>query len=143
MTARDHNKLLGIFFLIQGGLCLFAGILVTLIYGGMGAFILTSGRDSEAQTVGGVFLALGLVLGVVFLAFAGFVLLTGWKIYKEQQSGRTMGIIASVLSLLSFPLGTALGVYGLWFLLGDMGKNLYERGVMMTNNAPPTPKGWQ
>ncbi|MEJ7701565.1 MAG: hypothetical protein WKF71_18255 [Pyrinomonadaceae bacterium] len=37
MTAKEHNKLLAIFFLINGGLQALGGIFVTLIYGGIGA----------------------------------------------------------------------------------------------------------
>ena len=36
MTARDHNNLLGIFFLIQGGLLTFVGLIMALVYGGIG-----------------------------------------------------------------------------------------------------------
>lgn len=141
MTARDHNKLLGIFFLINGGLAAFAGILVAVIYGGMGTLMFTSAREEEAQTVGGIFMALGVLVGILVLTFSIFYLVTGWKICKEAQIGRVLGIIASVLSLMSVPLGTALGIYGLWFLLGDQGKALYEGGE--SAYAPPPPNSWQ
>ena len=53
MTARDHNKLLSIFFFIMGGLQLFAAIIVILMYGGMGTFFLTSSGREEEQAMGG------------------------------------------------------------------------------------------
>lgn len=141
MTSRDHNKLLGIFFLINGGLAAFAGVLVAVIYGGMGTLMFTSAREEEAQTVGGIFMALGVLIGIFVLVFSVFYLVTGWKIYKEAPIGRILGIIASVLSLMNFPLGTALGIYGLWFFFGDQGKAFYEGG--QGGFSPPPPNSWQ
>lgn len=141
MTARDHNRLLGIFFLIIGGLSALGGIFIGLLYGGMGALMLSSGRDNEAQTVGGFFLVFSIFVSVLVFAFAIFYLVTGWKIYKESSSGRILGIIASILGLMNFPLGTALGIYGLWFFFGEMGKRFYEGS--MASQVPPPPNSWQ
>ena len=144
MTARDHNKLLSIFFFIMGGLQLFAGVIVIFVYGGLGTVMLSTARKSEEQTMGGVFLVLAVVVGLFVLAFAGLFLFTGWKLLKEQAIGRTLGIIGSILSLMSFPLGTALGVYGLWFFFGDQGKAFYSgyRGNL-NSQPPPPPNSWQ
>ena len=144
MTAKEHNNLLGIFILIQGGLTVFAGLLLVLIYGGMGVALIGGGRDDEARLVGGMIFVIGLIVAVVIIAFSALYLYTGFKIRKQQSIGRTLGIIVSVLSLFSFPLGTALGVYGLWFLLGDMGKELYlGHPAGFTTNPPPPPNSWQ
>jgi hypothetical protein len=145
MTARDHSKLLGIFFMIQGGLQLFAGVLVGLIYGGMGVMFLSTARRAEEQTMGGIFLVMSVVIGLLILALAAFDFLTGWKLHKQKSSARTLGIIASCLSLLSFPLGTALGIYGLWFFFGDAGKNYNYGNETAGNNfsSPPPPQSWQ
>ena len=77
MTARDHNKLLSIFFFIMGGLQLFAAILVILMYGGMGTFFLTSSGRNDEQAMGGMFLVLGFVIGIFILVFAGLFLFHG------------------------------------------------------------------
>jgi hypothetical protein len=47
----------------------------------------------------------------------------------------TGGIIVSGLSLLHFPLGTALGIYGLWVLLNEQSRQLLESGGTL---PPPT-----
>lgn len=144
MTAKDHNKLLSIFFFVLGGIQLLAAIFIALMYGGMGTMFLATGRRGEEQMVGGIFLILSIVVGLIVLVFAGFFLLTGWNVLKERRAGRIMGIIASCLSLLSFPLGTALGVYGLWFFFGDAGKNFYA-GISSGASEPrtPSPNSWQ
>ena len=144
MTAKDHNNLLGIFFLIQAGLAALAGIFLTLIYGGVGVAMMGAGTRDEDQMVGGIMFAVGLVVGVLVLALAAFYLFTGLKVRKQAGIGRTLGIVASVLALFSFPLGTALGVYGLWFFLGDLGRALYS-GVQggPSYTVPPPPSSWQ
>jgi small-conductance mechanosensitive channel len=144
MTAKEHNNLLGIFILIQGGLTVFVGLLLVLIYGGMGVALMGAGPDDGARMAGGMIFVIGLIVAVVVIAFSALYLYTGFKIRKQQSIGRTLGIIVSVLSLFSFPLGTALGIYGLWFLLGDMGKELYlGQPTGFPTNPPPPPNSWQ
>ncbi len=143
MTAKDHNKLLAIFFLINGGLQALGGIVVTLIYGGIGAAFMTNARRSEDQMLGGFFLIFAIVAAMVIFVFAGIAFFSGWKLLKEKSGARTWGIIASCIALLGFPLGTALGIYGLLFLLGDNGKQFYRGANSPGNYPPPPPNQWQ
>jgi hypothetical protein len=143
MTAKDHNRLLGIFFLIHGGLQAFGGIFVALIYSGLGAVMMSNARKSNEQAMGGFFVVMGIVVAVIVLVMAGFSLLAGWKLFKEKSAARTLGIIASCIALLSVPLGTALGIYGLWFFFGEHGKQFYAGGNASNNFQPPPPNNWQ
>ena len=145
MTARDHNKLLSIFYFVMAGLQILGGVFVALVYGVIGGAALSTARRDDEQIMGGIFLGLAVVVGVVMLAIGGFTLLTGFKVLRERPIGRTLGIILSILVLLSFPLGTALGIYGLWFFFGDVGKNFYAglgRGPYAPP-PPPAPNSWQ
>ncbi|HEX6124386.1 MAG TPA: hypothetical protein VFZ23_03360 [Pyrinomonadaceae bacterium] len=145
MTARDHNKLLAIFYFIMAGLQLFGGIIMAFIYIIMGGAVMSSSGRSDEQIMGGVFVGIGIVVGVIMIALGGFTLLTASKVLKEKPIGRTLGIIISILVLLSFPIGTALGVYGLWFFFGEMGKNFYASLADSTYSPPPppAPNSWQ
>jgi len=95
MTEREHLKLLAGFFFISGLLYAFS-------------WIVTGGLRGN-----------NLLLGL----FAGFYMVTGWKMQNQKQGAGTFGIIASFLSLFSVPLGTALGIYGLWFFIQRQGKH--------------------
>lgn len=147
MTVREKNKLVGIFLMAHGGLQAFAMIIIGLIYGGVGVAMLLGGRKGEEQVVGIVFIAMIAVLAIVGLIFILPQVLGGYKIFKERPNARTWGIIGSILSCLSFPLGTAAGVFGLVFLCGEEGKRFYLGG--MPQNAfnaqpqPPPPNSWQ
>ncbi len=46
----------------------------------------------------------------------GLALVTGLALLHARSWGRILALIAAVLALLKFPLGTALGVYTLWVL---------------------------
>jgi len=63
--------------------------------------------------------------------------------------GRIVAIIAAILSLIRFPLGTALGIWTLIVLLGYRNTTLYEqfrsdgdllaqRALIRRTNAPPS-----
>jgi hypothetical protein len=44
-------------------------------------------------------------------------ILAGLGLYKRKEWARILTLIISVLNLISFPLGTALGVYSIWALV--------------------------
>ncbi len=145
MAAKDTNKLAGIFLMIHGGIqTLIMGIFV-LIYGGIGVGMLTTARKDDEQVAGAFLIGFALIIGFIFLLFIIPQLLGGWKMIKEKPNARTWGIIGSIVACLSFPLGTAAGVFGLVFLFGDEGKQFYLGGNSYSNNAfpPPPPNNWQ
>ena len=146
MTAQEHNRLISIFFHIQGGLQVLAGILMVLIYIGAGGFFMAAASREDEQFIGGLLIVVGIVVAVIVFAFAILDFYAAFKIGKTQRIGRTLGIVLGILSLFSFPIGTALGVYALWFFFGDMGKTLYNvdgSGTGPQYAPPPPANSWQ
>ncbi|MCY7377293.1 MAG: hypothetical protein LH472_15145 [Pyrinomonadaceae bacterium] len=145
MTAKEQNKLVGIFLMIHGGIQSLVMIFIALFYGVIGAGVFASAQRQEEQIIGAV-----LVAAIVFIIFFSLLfiipqLVGGWKIYKEAPNARIWGIIGSIVACLSFPLGTAAGVFGLVFLFGEEGKRFYLGG---NSYAPPSfpsppPNNWQ
>lgn len=147
MTAKEHNKLVGIFLMAHGGLQLMVMIILALVYGGLGTFFIANARRDEEAMMGVFFIA-----AILFILFFTLILvvpqlLGGWKMLKERPGARTWGIIASIVSCLNFPLGTAAGIYGLWFLFGDEGKRFYLGGGSSSQQQqmfnPPPPNNWR
>jgi hypothetical protein len=56
------------------------------------------------------------VLAVATLALVGLSVSVGWGLMNRRPWARTVAIVAAVLALLKFPIGTALGIYTLWVL---------------------------
>lgn len=144
MTAKEHNKLVGIFLMAHGGLQALVMIILGLVYGVVGSAIFVGGQKSEDKMVGAIFVGLVVILFFVALVFMLPQIIAGLKLVREKPGARTWGIVGSIISCLSFPLGTAVGVYGLWFLFGEEGKRFYLGGAQPVHQdqAPP-PNSWQ
>ncbi len=127
MTAKEHNKTLGILFLVYTGLQLLGAVVAFFAMVGMLGFIASEARGRDAAPLA--------IMTVVFICamFVAVLLLipslvAGLKMRKGKLSGRTWGIIAAIIALLNIPLGTVLGIYALWFLFSEGGKNFYLGG---------------
>ena len=66
------------------------------------------------------------ILGFVGFAGAGFLItlslpgfLAGYGLLKRRRWGRILGIVVAVIDLFEIPVGTAVGLYGLWVLTAD------------------------
>jgi hypothetical protein len=135
MTPTGHNKILGILHLAYGGLS-------ALIMLGVAIFLLVI-RDLEGEAgrpmPGGVFALVMMALLVMAVVQVTPSFLAGYALLKRKRWAKTMGIIGAMVAGLSFPLGTALCVYTLWFLFGDSGKFLYHKAAYA---LPPGEASW-
>jgi len=146
MTPQEHNRLISILFHVQGGIQVLVGLFFAVVYIGMGGVFVAIGEQQEQQFIGGIFLVVGIVAAVIVFAFAALDFYAAFKIGRMQPIGRTLGIVVAILSVLNFPLGTALGAYALWFFFGDQGKVLYNidgAGTAPNYSPPPPPNSWQ
>jgi hypothetical protein len=131
---RDHIKILGILNIVMGSLTAFAGLIVLLIMGGIAGFMASgipdaSSSDSESAKAFAPWMGLiGVGIAIFLVALAVPSIIGGWGLLKYKSWSRILMIIISGLNLLHIPLGTALGVYGLWVLLNDQATQLLESG---------------
>ena len=78
--------------------------------------------------MGIVYLLVFVVIGVVFLGLGGLMVMTGRGL--EQGRGRIVQSIICAICLPSFPVGTAIGAYGLWACwMNEESKAAFEGGV--------------
>jgi hypothetical protein len=154
MTAKEHTNLLSIFSWVYAGIqglfvCLY--LLLVLIYGGLGAAMAFTSKQSDAVAL--------IMLGVFVLIFGLIAILgiicmiSNIRLGKQLRgdtppTSRTM-IVSGILNLVSWvcggillmPFGIGLGVYGLWFSQSDVGKAFLEGRVYQPNYAfPPNPQ---
>jgi hypothetical protein len=92
---------------IVGGLYLIWSVVQAVV------FAILSALRTELQPRGGLlFVAWALALALA-VAFA----IVGILLFRGAPHARTPAIILAAVSLLSFPVGTAVGAYALWALL--------------------------
>jgi len=126
MTARDHAKILGIIFLIFGGLAVLGiafGLIFLLGMGGIAIF--NTGANGDSIPIAVVF-AIFAVMLVATLFFVIPQLIAGWSLLKGNGKAKGWLMIAAIINILNFPIGTAIGVYALWFAFGDEGKYYFR-----------------
>ena len=107
-----HVKVIAILFLVFGAFAAIgAFVVLTMFTMGAGLF-----AESGADGLAGVIAGFGVFLAVFVAAFAVLYILAGTFLLKRKRAGKGWGIAAAVPSLLSFPIGTAIGVYALVIL---------------------------
>lgn len=153
MTAKEHNRLAGIFLLAHGGMQALMMLILCVVYGVMGILFASAGRRGEGPMMGVIFIGMVVLLAIIGTVMTLPQIIGGIKLLKERPNARNWAIVGSIISCLSFPLGTAAGVYGLWFLFGEVGKQYYLGGAPVgqpmfeqpkyENQPAPPPNSWQ
>jgi hypothetical protein len=146
MTAEEHNKTLGICHLAYGAL-------MTLFMLAMFIFMWLVLRAVPPRPGGpdpdmplafiGIMFAFLLIYSLIFFV-PSFI--AGYAMLKRKSWARTASIVAGVMEVMSFPFGTAVGVYSFWFMFSETGKSLYDVNATRTDarpyalhDAPPQP----
>jgi hypothetical protein len=144
MTPEEHNKTLGTLHLVYGGF----QALVTLMV--VGLFLFMAGIVSRApggDPEAGLFITVLSIIVLFSLVFTIPSFVAGYGLRKRKSWAKLWGMIAGVFAGMSFPLGTALCVYSIWFLIGDGGRELYAESSARPARrenlyGAPEPAGW-
>jgi hypothetical protein len=67
-----------------------------------------------------------LLIALMFISIPAAVAATGIGLLKYRDWARALTVILAALMLIGFPFGTAIGVYMLWVLLSEEGRNNYK-----------------
>ncbi|MEP6743580.1 MAG: hypothetical protein ABJB61_13865 [bacterium] len=130
MTTDQHNKIVTIGFAAFAAIFFFTFALLLVVSVGvflaLGITFANETGDSKQAGIGilgGIFAVIFyLVLGIIFVVPLA---VASWKMLKRKARARFWGIIAAILLIPIFPLGTMLGVYGLWFFFSAEAKQCY------------------
>ena len=127
MTPADHNKVIGIMHLIFGGFFTLMSFMLLLFFGFF-ASVLTAAAASDPNAPPAAFIwALAGFIFIIYLVLSVPSLVAGYALLRKKPWARIAGLVASILAALSFPFGTALCVYSLWFFFGEAGR-AFEHG---------------
>lgn len=125
---RSHIRVLAIVWFVYGAFSLLLGIAGLSM-----ARLFLSGRlepwmhGVNAPQLPPGFLPMMMHLAWIAVAVrAALAFLAGWGLMEQERWGRILAIIVAILSLIRFPLGTALGIWTLIMMFGYRHTTLYE-----------------
>lgn len=114
-----HINIIAYLYFALGILTLIGAFFVALTIAG-------GGYLSDDQTAIAVTSTVGFVIGGLMTLSGIFSLVAGYGLLKRRSWARTLTIVLSVINLLNFPIGTALGGYALWAMLKDESKAEFQ-----------------
>lgn len=117
---QQHVRIVGWLFIVYSGVLDAIGLVIGLLVAGGGAL---SG-DREAMMITGA-VGIFVVCLLLVLSIPGYI--AGIGLLKFHGWARILAIILAILHLLSFPLGTALGIYALWVMLNAQTPPLFDQ----------------
>ena len=117
--AEERVRGLGLALLILNGLGMATAVVVFLAIAPWG-FI--SGDPTATVVLGGV----GTVIAGIIAGLSLPGVLAGWGLLRRRPWARTLALVIGVLSLVSVPFGTILGVITLYVLLQDDVREIFE-----------------
>ena len=123
-----HVTILGAFHIAFGALGLLAALAILVIFGGVTGLIgLGAASDPDALLAVPIIGLIGtvLMLAAVTLSLPGIA--AGFGLMNYRPWARLLTVVLSLLHLFNFPFGSALGAYGLWVLLSEEGRVLFDR----------------
>ncbi len=121
-----HVKVLGWLFIVFGVFYVMLAFGSSMVLGILASFVASQGEPDAAigATVlgltGGAFFIFWLCVGIPGI-------LAGWGLLNFKPWARILAIVLSAIRLINIPIGTALGVYGLWVLFSKETEALFSR----------------
>lgn len=106
-----HIKIAAALHVACGVFVLFVVAMVALVMGGVAAF---AGFEPHLVAIAATF---GGVVAVAFLLVGIAQIVAGILCFRGSNAARVVLVVFSLLSLVNFPIGTAIGGYSLWAFL--------------------------
>ena len=117
---ESHKRLLSILHIIYGSLHILLFVIISMIVNTVLPFALAEIQEESregAMIAGMVFSVVKSVFYVLLILIPIPSIVGGIALINGKKWGLSLLLISGSLSLLSIPIGTALGVYTLWVFL--------------------------
>jgi len=114
---EQHKKVLGIIYLITAVLQILVLSLLSLLWSTIFGFIVTEMDSHEARIVEFIFSILRFIPWIIILIISVPSLIAGFGLLNGQRWALLMALVLGCLKILSFPIGTAIGIYSIWVYL--------------------------
>jgi hypothetical protein len=119
-NMQQHIKILGVLNIVWGAMGAFAGLAIMLIFGvAFGIVGSASYQQPGASVALPIIAIIGGAISIFLLLISVPAIIAGIGLIRFRPWARVLSIIISALHLLNIPIGTALGIYGLWVLFSQ------------------------
>ncbi len=108
---ENHRRLLGILHLVWAGFAVVGAGAGTILIASVG---LLPGLIDEIWIPLAITSTIAVLIAAMIMLFFFPSLIGGYGILRGRSWARHWLMVAAVLNLVAFPLGTALGIYTLW-----------------------------
>ncbi|HEU4389829.1 MAG TPA: hypothetical protein VFV34_18640 [Blastocatellia bacterium] len=117
---HKHVTVLAVLHIIYSGLTLIPAFIVFVI-------LLAGGLVGDAEAMG-LTASVAIVVALIIIVVGAPGVIGGLGLLKRRSWARILVLIVGCLHLLSFPLGTALGIYTIWVLVQPETKLIVDGG---------------
>jgi hypothetical protein len=121
---RFRVDFLAMLFIVWGVLTTLIGLSTLAL--GVGATTLLASSGRPASFAASLTAAAFTILAIITIIWGGAHIAVGIALRRLRRWSRLGGLMLGSIDLVLLPYGTALGVYGLWVLLRDEGRRLFE-----------------
>ena len=114
---EQHKKVLGIIYIITAVFQIIILSILSLFWSTIFGFIITEVEPNEARIVEFIFSVIQFIPWFIMLFISIPSLIAGFGLLNGQKWALMMALVLGCLKILSFPIGTAIGVYSIWVYL--------------------------
>lgn len=121
-----HVKVLGALFIVLSALGLLAALAVMFTFGLSAGLVGIAADPADADLAQPILAIVGASITIFLLVMSIPGIIVGWGLLKFRPWARILGIVLSALQLINIPVGTAVGIYGLWVLFNSETERLFN-----------------
>jgi hypothetical protein len=125
----SHVKVLAVLQIVYASLGLLLGLFVGALFGGIATIVGFNASLDESAVAVPILALIGGVAASIIIMLSLPRLIAGIALLKYRNWGRILTVIVSILGMIDFPFGTALGIYGLWVMLHKDTLPLFDGGM--------------
>ena len=129
---QTHVKVVAVAFIVFSALGILAALIVMATFGGAAGIVGAAAEPEEAAFALPIIGLTGTLLSIFLFAVSIPGLITGFGLLSWKPWARVLAIVLCAIQLINIPLGTLLGVYGLWVLLNHDTERLFSAGPPAT-----------
>ena len=114
MDMHTHIRVLAILQIVYASLGLLVAAFVLMIFGGIATVVGVSADIHDSLVAVPILAIIGSVGAGIIAILSLPRLIAGLGLLYEKEWARIFTMIVSIIGLVDVPVGTALGIYGLW-----------------------------